>query len=414
MNFFLKYKIKARVLAAALFCPFGVGAILAVETVTLPSAAPGGGSSVLLNEIRLQDCYTNALFPLKAVFIKEIRFRPSPQGGVAFTNTLTLDIRLSTTRAIPEKLSRTFSENPGPDETVVFQGSLELSSKNLGVFDIQIPFTTPFYYNPSKGNLLIDIRNFSGGGPVVDASGNGDDGAGRAFALGADSTEASGADEGVDILQLVISDALRVEPIEILPLSGDFTNSAIAVTLTSSLSNAVIHYTLDGSIPNLSSSVYSDALQFTNSITVRAQAYVGFDAMSEILTSSYRKIYAIADGISAAWRQQYFGPGYLTDPRVVAESDPDGDGATNMEEFRAKTNPLDPLSFFRILEIHPAPVIRWSSVSGVRYRILKRHLNETNWASIGTLIRATSNETFFSDVTEKHNPSLIYQVEVVP
>lgn len=30
-------------------------------------------------------------------------------------------------------------------------------------FDILITFTTPFFYNPSLGNLLLDVRNFGGG-----------------------------------------------------------------------------------------------------------------------------------------------------------------------------------------------------------------------------------------------------------
>ena len=48
-------------------------------------------------------------------------------------------------------------------------GPLSLSSAFTGPasgpknFDILINLTTPFLYNPSNGNLLLDVRNFSGG-----------------------------------------------------------------------------------------------------------------------------------------------------------------------------------------------------------------------------------------------------------
>lgn len=33
-------------------------------------------------------------------------------------------------------------------------------------FEVVINFTAPFYYDPSKGNLLLDVRNFEGGTEV--------------------------------------------------------------------------------------------------------------------------------------------------------------------------------------------------------------------------------------------------------
>jgi hypothetical protein len=32
-----------------------------------------------------------------------------------------------------------------------------------GVFDIVIPLTRPFIYDPARGNLLLDVENFGGG-----------------------------------------------------------------------------------------------------------------------------------------------------------------------------------------------------------------------------------------------------------
>jgi hypothetical protein len=65
-------------------------------------------------------------------------------------------------------------------DTVVFgAGALALSNAFTGPaggpknFDIVINFTTPFGYDPSKGNLLLDVRNFAGGSTTqFDADGN--------------------------------------------------------------------------------------------------------------------------------------------------------------------------------------------------------------------------------------------------
>ncbi len=35
-------------------------------------------------------------------------------------------------------------------------------SNGIMAFDIDLPLQTPFLFDPTKGNLLIDIRNFTG------------------------------------------------------------------------------------------------------------------------------------------------------------------------------------------------------------------------------------------------------------
>jgi hypothetical protein len=72
-------------------------------------------------------------------------------------------IHLSTTDVNPPNLSRTFADNIGEDEAEVFRGPLVLSTANIGPpggpkeFDQIIPFNTPFEYDPSEGNLLLDV-----------------------------------------------------------------------------------------------------------------------------------------------------------------------------------------------------------------------------------------------------------------
>lgn len=64
-------------------------------------------------------------------------------------------------------LSTTFAANTGADATLVFDGTIALSTavaptnsapKN---FDVVIPLQTPFPYDPAQGNLLLDLRNRS-------------------------------------------------------------------------------------------------------------------------------------------------------------------------------------------------------------------------------------------------------------
>ena len=57
-------------------------------------------------------------------------------------------------------LSSTFADNVGPDNTQVFSGPFQTAVTFTGDptnFEVVINFTTPFYYDPTKGNLLLDI-----------------------------------------------------------------------------------------------------------------------------------------------------------------------------------------------------------------------------------------------------------------
>src|SRR6202011_1478767 len=87
--------------------------------------------------------------------------------GVPFTGTVAqLQINLSTTSKSPDGLSSTFAQNVGADDTQVFSGPFQTAitfNGDPGNFEVVVNFTTPFFYNPSKGNLLLDIRNTEGG-----------------------------------------------------------------------------------------------------------------------------------------------------------------------------------------------------------------------------------------------------------
>ncbi len=193
------------------------------ETIIAPTNAAfmdeAFGSGVLASEQRLQEVYGAANFPPGGLHITEIRFRPDYFYGKPFSNEVVhLEIRLSTTEAPPDGLSGDFSQNIGADETLVFSGSITLSSQFTGPaggpkdFDIAIPFTTPFTYGPADGNLLVDIRNFTGSSASA-LSGFSSDGdqASRLYAASANASDGS-VDSGADALQLVYTPTAAPPP----------------------------------------------------------------------------------------------------------------------------------------------------------------------------------------------------------
>ncbi len=96
--------------------------------------------------------------------------RLRPDGSLTSPSTSTWDsfeLRLSTTDVALNQSSLVFAENIGPDETIVYDGPITWSTNNTGPaggpkdFDYVIEFQSPFVYEPSQGNLLLDI--FAGG-----------------------------------------------------------------------------------------------------------------------------------------------------------------------------------------------------------------------------------------------------------
>jgi Chitobiase/beta-hexosaminidase C-terminal domain len=194
------------------------------------------------------------------------------------------------------------------------------------------------------------------------------------------------------------------------PAPGLFTNS-VSVFLFNNHSNGVIHFTTDGSSPSSSSPAYSNALTLTASADVRAAVFSGSTPVSQVYTASYARVYAVNDGIPVSWREQYFGPGYLTDSRVSANADPDGDLSTNWEEFLAGTNPLDPTSGFKAT-VTAVPMLHFGSVAGRSYRVRRRdHVNSAPIAL--ATITATNTITTYVDTSVTASTG-IYMIELLP
>jgi acid phosphatase len=128
--------------------------------------------------------------------------------GTPFTGTAPqLQVNLSTTSKSPDNLSSTFAENVGADDTQVFSGPFQAAvtfSGNPTNFEVMINFTTPFYYDPAKGNLLLDVRNMQGGNEVppldqeLDGTSAADGSVSRVYNYGDVTANAAGQTGGVD------------------------------------------------------------------------------------------------------------------------------------------------------------------------------------------------------------------------
>ena len=170
-------------LVAAAVSAIGLSAPARAGEVVVPSAQVGAEGNWnngfpfnigywQIPSMRYQQVYGAADWAAvsEPVLITEIRFRKDGGFTGGFSSVLPhVQINLSTTIFAPDQLTRIFDDNVGLDDTVVFDGPLPLSSPQSTrsplphPFDIVIPLQTPFLYDPSRGNLLLEVRNYGGG-----------------------------------------------------------------------------------------------------------------------------------------------------------------------------------------------------------------------------------------------------------
>src|SRR5262249_9781187 len=77
-------------------------------------------------------------------------------GGSGTSGTVDVSLGLSTTSASVDAPATDFAANRGADFTTVFSGTIAYTAVN-GTFDLVFS-TTPFTFNPSQGNLLVDLN----------------------------------------------------------------------------------------------------------------------------------------------------------------------------------------------------------------------------------------------------------------
>jgi len=128
------------------------------------------------NTVRYQQVYDASEFQNLSgdiIQITGVRFRVDGRGVGSFDVVLPrVEIRLSTSANSPVQMSRVFSENVGPDNSVVYpEAPLKLTGQGLGLspqpFNVEIRFEQAFWYDPRAGHLLLDILRPGDGFSIV-------------------------------------------------------------------------------------------------------------------------------------------------------------------------------------------------------------------------------------------------------
>lgn len=104
------------------------------------------------------------------------------------------------------------------------------------------------------------------------------------------------------------------------------------------------------------------------------------------------------DGLDDNWERRFFG-----DLSHDGTADSDGDGVSDLDEFRAGTDPTNRNSFFRGKAMQP-PVngaidLRWSALPGTGYKVqFKNALSDTQWKDLPANITVNGPSAQASDL----------------
>lgn len=122
------------------------------------------------HSMRYQQVYNASLFTnvdSSLIYISTFTFYLDDFGSGSFAWTITnMQVNLSTTQRAADQLSTNFIENVGADDTVVFGPARHDFPDGPPHNRLPILFDRPFRYDPSSGNLLLDIRIYNGDGPL--------------------------------------------------------------------------------------------------------------------------------------------------------------------------------------------------------------------------------------------------------
>jgi alpha-glucosidase (family GH31 glycosyl hydrolase) len=127
-----------------------------------------------------------------------------------------------------------------------------------------------------------------------------------------------------------------------------------------------------------------------------------------------------ADGIPDWWMLAYFNhaTGQAAD-NSLAYQDADGSGFSNLQEYLAGTDPLDPSTAFRITNISIAGdniQVTWTTEPNKTNQLQRSSTLGTNttWSNVGPLTLGTGSPATQTDFGAATNPPAFYRVRLVP
>jgi hypothetical protein len=179
-------------------------------------------------------------------------------------------------------------------------------------------------------------------------------------------------------------------------------------------SNAPIG-TLTVTIPATASGNAAYAVHFDHaSASPNGLASFPKQARTGLITLSDRSASSFNDGIPDSWRLRYFGT--INNLLSQAGADADGDGATNLQESKADTDPNDAASVLRLRSSRGQTqdfVIRWPTIADKRYVVERAPtLYGPAWTPV-----LTNTGTGFDIECHDPNPgaaSGFYRVQILP
>ncbi|HSH16944.1 MAG TPA: hypothetical protein VLD18_12970, partial [Verrucomicrobiae bacterium] len=118
------------------------------------------------------------------------------------------------------------------------------------------------------------------------------------------------------------------------------------------------------------------------------------------------------DGLPDDWELTYFNTLYRD-----GTEDSDGDGLSDLDEFRAGTSPVNSSSILRAIAVtgvgSGATTVTWSAVPGRSYQVQSRDtLSEPGWSNVGGPVTATGPSASVPD-PNPGDPDRFYRVVVV-
>ena len=154
------------------------------------------------------------------------------------------------------------------------------------------------------------------------------------------------------------------------------------------------HITLNVSIA-LNATLGSRTVTVTNPDAQSVTSASGIIAVTAPLDSD-------SDGIPDWWMQEHFGhPTGQAGDHSLAADDADGDGLTNLDEYRAGTDPRDSASTLRVTAINvngAGAHVTFTSVSGKTYRLeYKDTITDPTWLLAVNNIAGQSGTTTVLD-----------------
>lgn len=123
---------------------------------------------ITASSIRVQYCYDSSHFTNQGItypiLINDLKWRTdgsTPRAGGSYSNCV---VEMSTSTLDQSALSTTFAANHGFDLATVFNGTVSVlptTGTTPGIYFVDVPIV-PFYYDPSLGDLVLDVHYPSG------------------------------------------------------------------------------------------------------------------------------------------------------------------------------------------------------------------------------------------------------------